>query len=99
MTITTNIYWDDALYHRRNGLTFRRDAIPIFMEPKSWNTSRYVTLEKVKQSLYRPEQAQRVERGTALPFLDLGARRGWAVRTTPRPLYPRERPATHCTGG
>jgi hypothetical protein len=29
----------------------------------------------------------------------LGARRGWVVSTTPRPLYPRERPSTHCTGG
>ena len=24
---------------------------------------------------------------------------GWVVNATPRPLYPRERPATHCTGG
>ena len=23
---------------------------------------------------------------------------GWVVSTTPRPLYPRERPGTHCTG-
>jgi hypothetical protein len=30
---------------------------------------------------------------------DLGARRGWVVSTTPLPLYPRERPGTHCTGG
>jgi hypothetical protein len=40
-----------------------------------------------------------VDRGIALPFRDLGARRGWVVSTTPRPLYPRERPGTHCTGG
>jgi hypothetical protein len=26
-------------------------------------------------------------------------RRGWVVSTTPRPLYPRERPGTHCIGG
>jgi hypothetical protein len=32
-------------------------------------------------------------------FTDLGARRGWVVSATPRPLYPRERPGTHCTGG
>jgi hypothetical protein len=31
---------------------------------------------KVKYSRYRPEQAQRVDGGIALPFLDLGARRG-----------------------
>jgi hypothetical protein len=24
---------------------------------------------------------------------------GWVVKATPRPLYPRERPGTHCTGG
>jgi len=23
---------------------------------------------------------------------------GWLVNATPRPLYPRERPGTHCTG-
>jgi hypothetical protein len=45
---------------------------------------------KVKQSHYRPEQAQRVGRGIALLFRDLGARRGWVVSHTPRPLYPRE---------
>ena len=24
---------------------------------------------------------------------------GWVVKATPRPLYPRERPGTHRTGG
>ena len=24
---------------------------------------------------------------------------GWVANATPRPLYPRERPGTHCTGG
>jgi hypothetical protein len=28
-----------------------------------------------------------------------GARRWWVVSTTPRPLYSREKPGTHCTGG
>jgi hypothetical protein len=53
----------------------------------------------IKLSRYRPEQAQRVDRGIALLFLDSGARRWWVVSTTPRPLYPREIPGTHCTGG
>jgi hypothetical protein len=35
----------------------------------------------------------------ALPFRDLCTRRGWVVTTTPRPLYPWERPRTHCAGG
>jgi hypothetical protein len=38
-------------------------------------------------------------RGIALLILDLGARRGWVVSTTPRPLYPQEIPGTHCTRG
>jgi hypothetical protein len=24
---------------------------------------------------------------------------GWVINATPRQLYPRERPGTHCTGG
>jgi hypothetical protein len=31
--------------------------------------------------------------------LNLGARWGWVVNSTTRPLYPRERPGTHCVGG
>jgi hypothetical protein len=38
-------------------------------------------------------------RGIALLFLELSAKRGWVISTTPRPLYPQERPGTHCTGG
>jgi hypothetical protein len=67
--------------------------------------SRYMTnsvcivYKKAKQSRYRPELAQRVDRIIALPFCDPGARRGWVVITTPRPLYPRERSGAHCTEG
>jgi hypothetical protein len=53
---------------------------------------------KGKYSRYRPEQAQRVDRGIALSFLDPGTRRGWVVSTTPWALYPRERPGAHYTG-
>jgi hypothetical protein len=38
------------------------------------------------------------QRGIPLLSLDLGLRTGWVVSTTSRPLYPRERPGTHCTG-
>jgi hypothetical protein len=31
-------------------------------------------------------------------FLNLGARCGWLVNATPRPLYPQERPDTYCIG-
>jgi hypothetical protein len=43
--------------------------------------------------------AQRGSRSIALFILNLGARRGWVVSTTPRPFYLLERPGTHCTGG
>ena len=32
-------------------------------------------------------------------FFSLGARWGWVIITTPRLLYPRERPGAHCMGG
>jgi hypothetical protein len=53
---------------------------------------------KVKVPRNRPEGPV-WGRGIALLFIDLGTRRGWVVSTTPRPLYTRERPGTHCTGG
>ena len=42
---------------------------------------------KVKCSRYRPGLAQRVGRGIALLFHDRGTRRGWVVRSTPRPHF------------
>jgi hypothetical protein len=44
-------------------------------------------------------KAQRGTRGIALLIHDLGPGRGWVVSAMPRPLYPQERPSTHCTGG
>ena len=45
-------------------------------------------------------KALRAGRGIALPYLTpRHCRWGGGVSTTPRPLYPRERPGTHCTGG
>jgi len=32
-------------------------------------------------------------------FFNFGARWGWVVNATLRPIYPRERPGTHCIGG
>jgi hypothetical protein len=42
---------------------------------------------KVKLSRFRPGMAQRVGRGMALLFHDRGTRRGWVVRSTPRPHF------------
>jgi hypothetical protein len=57
------------------------------------------SLSKLKPSRYRPKVAYSVGGGIALLFLNLGARRGWVVSTTHRPLYPQEILGTHCTGG
>jgi hypothetical protein len=54
-----------------------------------------VKVKVLRNRLKSPEGG----RGVTLHSLDLGARRAWVVSTTPRPLYPRERPGTHCTGG
>jgi hypothetical protein len=45
------------------------------------------------------QQGPRGGRSIALLILNLGTRTGWVVSVTPRPLYPREIPGTHCTGG
>ena len=43
-----------------------------------------------------PEGEERCS-STPPPTSALGG--GWVVSTAPRPLYPRERPGTHCIGG
>jgi hypothetical protein len=53
---------------------------------------------KIKVPLTDPK-TQNGGRGIALLFLELGARRGWVVSVTPRPLYPRGKPGTHCIRG
>jgi len=53
---------------------------------------------KVKFTLEKSTKAQRGRRGIA-QFFNLGARWGWVVNATPRPLYPPERRRTHCIGG
>jgi len=47
----------------------------------------YIKKKKVKWSRYRPGVVQRVGRRIALLFHDRGARRGWVVSSTPRPLF------------
>ena len=45
------------------------------------------------------EQAAKAQRGSVTLFFNLGARWGWVVNATPRPLYPQERLGTHFIGG
>ena len=54
---------------------------------------------KVEFTLEQATKAQKFCRGLAYSFFYFGARWEWVVNATPRPLYPRERPGTHCTGG
>jgi hypothetical protein len=49
-----------------------------------------VNIGNVKVILYRPRRVYSGRRLAALLYYDFGARRGWVVSTTPRPLYPRE---------
>jgi hypothetical protein len=53
---------------------------------------------KVKFSLEQATKGHRRSRCIVL-FFNLGARWGWVVNATPRPLYPREEPSTHCIEG
>ena len=54
----------------------------------------------VKFTVEQATKAQRGSRGIDLLFLyNLGARCRWVFNVTPRPLYSRERPGTHCIGG
>jgi hypothetical protein len=43
------------------------------------------------------KHAEREGNGKALPIIDLGARRGWAINTTQMPYPQEKRTSTHCT--
>jgi len=48
------------------------------------------------------EKAMKAQKGVEVKlysFFNLGATWGWVVNATPQPLYPLERPSTHCVGG
>jgi hypothetical protein len=53
---------------------------------------------KVKQSRYRPEEAQIVDRCIAYSFVTSAHRSRCVISITPWSLYPQERPGTYCTG-
>ena len=58
-------------------------------------------ISKVNQSVpvTGPVVAQSVDRGIALPFLDLGTRRGEWLAARPGRTLPKERPGTHYKEG
>jgi len=47
--------------------------------------------------IFTLEEAMKTQSGRNSFSFNIGARWGWVVNATPRPLYPRERPGTHCT--
>jgi hypothetical protein len=53
---------------------------------------------KVKFALEQATKAQRGEQRYS-STLSLTSALDWVVIATPRPLYPRKRPGTHCVGG
>jgi hypothetical protein len=58
-----------------------------------------MTINKVKSHCNWPRRLKGELEVWPYSFYDLGARWGWVVNATPRPLYPRERPGTHCVRG
>jgi hypothetical protein len=54
---------------------------------------------KIKFTIQQATNVQRESRGIALFLFKVGARWGWVVSATPRPLYSWERPGTDCIGG
>ena len=55
---------------------------------------------KVKFTLEQSHEGPEGEQMYSSPLPSTSALAvGWVVSATPRPLYPRERPGTHCTGG
>jgi hypothetical protein len=64
------------------------------------NSNNSMRKVKVKVTLEQDTKAQLGSRGIALHFIpNLGTRWGWVVSAMLWPLYPQERPSTHCTGG
>jgi hypothetical protein len=62
-------------------------------------TMLYIRSPQTSKGKGHPTTGHQGPSGIFTLTLNLGARRGWVVSTTPRPLYPRKRPGTHCTGG
>jgi hypothetical protein len=85
--------------------TWRRDLCTTELCFISWKimylkcTSSLHYHKKLTFTLLQASRYWRGGRSVALSILNLNTRRVWVVSTTPRPLYHRKKPGTHCTGG
>jgi hypothetical protein len=68
-----------------------RDPVSLYLQNQYYSSYYYY-----KERLRRPRSGIEVK---LYSFFNLGARWGCVVNVTPRPIYPRERPGTHCIGG
>jgi hypothetical protein len=92
--------FDGNIKARRDISQFKHDLSYLTTasrEISHWASGRKATTEyQYKRGKGTPWQTRKPRwlggRGIALKSLDFGS-------TTPRPLYPRERPGTHCRGG
>jgi hypothetical protein len=87
LEFTLNIY-SVYILSCRWALQPLRQLYRISSPPPLGTESLFFPSKKVKWCRYRPGVAQRVGRGIALLFHDRDTRRGWVVRSTPRPPVP-----------
>jgi hypothetical protein len=66
--------------------------------PNTFLKLRILKQDIVNLTLEQNTKGQTGSRSISLLF-NLGARREWVVKATPRPHYSLERPGTHCIGG
>jgi hypothetical protein len=77
----------------------RKYGSRVYLVPVSTKMKGKIGNIKVKVTLEHTTKAQGEVALYLYSFFNLGARVRLVVKATPRPLYPRERPGTHCTGG
>jgi hypothetical protein len=75
---------------------FTRLPIQAIIKALVYYFTAFVLKVKVKVTL---EQATKAQRGSRVYSSTLSLTSALVVNATPRPLYPRERPGTHCIGG
>jgi hypothetical protein len=65
----------------------------------NWPKTQSERRVKINFTLKQATKSQRGVEVQPYSLFNLGARWGWVVNATPRPLYPRERPGTYCIRG